>query len=67
MFGYDETTNEFTKFGEAVKEQGETSSHNPLGKKLVFDPKTGNFVVASKLNPFAAGDVVTEMTSKGFA
>lgn len=50
-------------FGEEVRKQGEGKSL----KKLVFDPSTGQFRQASKLNPFAAGDVVTEMTEKGFA
>lgn len=50
-------------FGEEIRKQGEGTS----SKKLMFDPVTGQFKQASKLNPFAAGDVVTEMTEKGFA
>lgn len=50
-------------FGEEVRKQGEGTS----SKKLMFDPKTGQFKQASKFNPFAAGEIVTEMTEKGFA
>ena len=59
----EELLKEDEKFGEEIKKQGEGKS----GKKLLFDPTTGQFNLASKLNPFAAGDVVTEMTEKGFA
>ena len=50
-------------FGEEVRKQGEGKS----SKKLMFDPTTGQFSQVSKLNPFASGEVVTEMTEKGFA
>ena len=50
-------------FGEEIKKQGEGTS----SKKLMFDPKTGQFAQVSKMNTFAAGEVVTEMTEKGFA
>lgn len=58
-----ELAKEEIEFGNEIKKQGEGSS----AKKLVFDPTTGQFRQASKLNPFATGDVVTEMTEKGFA
>lgn len=58
-----ELAKEEADFGKEVKKQGEGKSL----KKLVFDPATGQFKQASKLNPFATGDVVTEMTEKGFA
>ena len=58
-----ELAKEESDFGKEVKKQGEGKSL----KKLVFDPATGQFKQASKLNPFATGDVVTEMTEKGFA
>lgn len=63
MFGvkYDENLGEFA---EQVKEQGDGKV---MAKKLVFDPATGQFKTVSRLNPFSGGEVVTEMTEKGFA
>ena len=63
MFGvkYDEDLGEFA---EQVKEQGDGKV---MAKKLVFDPATGQFKTVSKLNLFSGGEVVTEMTEKGFA
>lgn len=63
MFGvkYDENLGEFA---EQVKEQGDGKV---MAKKLVFDPATGQFKTVSKLSPFSGGEVVTEMTEKGFA
>ena len=58
-----ELAKEEADFGNEVKKQGEGSS----SKKLVFDPATGQFKQASKMNPFTTGEVVTEMTEKGFA
>lgn len=63
MFGMKNEEN-LGEFAEQVKEQGDGKV---MAKKLVFDPATGQFKTVSKLNPFSGGEVVTEMTEKGFA
>jgi hypothetical protein len=40
---------------------------DPFGKDLEFDPATGQFKQVSKFGLRGDGDIVTEMTSKGFA
>lgn len=55
---------ELVKFGEQIKEQGENQGHTMMD--LVFDPISGDFKQVPKGNHHV-GDVVTEMTEKGFA
>jgi hypothetical protein len=50
------------EFGEEVRKQGQGTSLSQLN----FDPQTGEFIQRPK-GSSATGDVVTEMTDKGFA
>ena len=67
MFGIGENGNDIEAFAEDVKRQGEATGPDPFGKDLQFDPTTGQFKQVSKLGRHEDGDIVTEMTSKGFA
>ena len=69
MFGFTSKKDDgIEAFAEDVKRQGETSGLDPFGKDLQFDPATGQFKQVSKLfGGHKDGDIVTEMTSKGFA
>lgn len=67
MFGMGKKENDIEAFGEDVKRQGEATGLDPLGKDLEFDPATGQFKQVSKFGLRGDGDIVTEMTSKGFA
>ena len=51
-------------FGEEIRNQG--LNQGVSMKALVFDPISGDFVLMDK-NEVTAGDVVTDMTEKGFA
>lgn len=51
-------------FGEVIRDQGLNQGH--CMKDLVFDPVSGDFVLVDKGSAHE-GDVVTEMTEKGFA
>lgn len=68
MFGFGkQKVNELEAFADEVKKQGESSGMNPFGKDLEFDPTTGQFKQVSKFGGHGGGDIVTEMTEKGFA
>ena len=67
MFGINKKNDDLAVFAEDVKKQGETSGFDPFGKDLQFDPATGQFKIVSKFGMHGDGDIVTEMTSKGFA
>ena len=67
MFGIGSNNNDIEAFGEEVKRQGEATGLDPFGKDLEFDPSTGQFKQVSKFGGHGDGDIVTEMTSKGFA
>jgi hypothetical protein len=59
-----ELERELEQFGEQVKAQ----SHNgSTMMDLVFDPITGDFKQVPKGTKTGPGEVVTEMTKKGFA
>lgn len=66
MFGMGKKENDIEAFGEDVKRQGEATGLDPFGKDLEFDPTTGQFKQVSKFGLRGDGDIVTEMTSKGF-
>lgn len=55
---------ELEKFGEQIKEQGEKQGRTMMD--LVFDPISGDFKQVPKGEQHV-GDIVTEMTEKGFA
>ncbi len=55
---------EFERFGQQIKEQGEKQGHTMMD--LVFDPVSGDFKQVPKGEQHV-GDIVTEMTEKGFA
>lgn len=57
-------TQELRALGEGIREQGQNQGHSM--KDLVFDPITGDFVLVDK-GTAHEGDIVTEMTEKGFA
>lgn len=57
-------TQELQALGEGIREQGQNQGHSM--KDLVFDPITGDFVLVDKGSAHE-GDIVTEMTEKGFA
>lgn len=68
MFGFgNKKDGGIEAFAEDVKKQGEASGFDPFGKDLQFDPATGQFKQVSKFERRGDGDIVTEMTSKGFA
>lgn len=67
MFGFGKKSDDIEAFAEDVKRQGEASGFDPFGKDLQFDPTTGQFKQVSKFGGRGDGDIVTEMTSKGFA
>ena len=67
MFGMGKKENDIEAFGEDVKRQGEATGLDLFGKDLEFDPATGQFKQVSKFGLRSDGDIVTEMTSKGFA
>lgn len=69
MFGFSNKKDDSIEaFAEDVKRQGEVSGFDPFGKDLQFDPTTGQFKQVSKFfGRHKDGDIVTEMTSKGFA
>ena len=67
MFGMGSNDNDIEAFAEDVKRQGEATGPDPFGKDLQFDPTTGQFRQVSKFGGRGDGDIVTEMTSKGFA
>ena len=52
------------EFGEGIREQGQNQGQSM--KDLVFDPITGDFILVDKGEEHE-GDIVTEMTEKGFA
>lgn len=58
------TTQEQQNLGEGIREQGLNQGHSMTD--LVFDPITGDFVLVNK-GEAHEGDIVTEMTEKGFA
>lgn len=58
------TNQEQQTLGEGIREQGLNQGHSM--KDLVFDPITGDFILVDK-GSVQEGDVVTEMTEKGFA
>lgn len=59
------TERELNKLGESVRDQG-INQESAL-TDLVFDPSTGEFKQVPKGTKTGPGDVVTEMTEKGFA
>lgn len=67
MFGIGKGSDNLDGIMADVKKQGESSGLNPLGTALEFDPTTGQFKTVPKLGKHDAGDIVTEMTEKGFA
>ena len=67
MFGIGKKSDDIVAFAEDVKKQGEATGFDPFGKDLQFDPATGQFKTVSKFGTHGDGDIVTEMTSKGFA
>ena len=67
MFGLGNKEDDLIAFADDVKRQGEATGADPFGKDLQFDPATGQFKQVSKLSRHGDGDIVTEMTSKGFA
>lgn len=58
------TNQEQQEFGEEIRQQGRNQGHSM--KDLVFNPVTGDFELVDK-GTAHEGDVVTEMTEKGFA
>ena len=58
------TTQEQQRLGEGIREQGRNQGHSMTD--LVFDPISGDFVLVNK-DEVHEGDIVTEMTEKGFA
>lgn len=52
------------ELGEGVREQGQNQGSSM--NDLVFDPITGDFKLVKKGEEIE-GDIVTEMTEKGFA
>ena len=58
------TTQEQENLGEVIRDQGINQGHSM--KDLVFDPISGDFVLVDKGSEHE-GDIVTEMTEKGFA
>ena len=68
MFGFgNKNDGDIEAFAEDVKKQGKAFGLDPFGKDLKFDPATGQFKQVSKFGGRGDGDIVTEMTSKGFA
>ena len=59
-----EYSNEFERFGEQIKRQGENQGGTMT--QLVYNPDTGEFEQVAKGSAHV-GDVVTEMREKGFA
>ena len=59
------TDNQLNNLAEDVREEGYNSSSSM--KDLVFDPETGEFRQVQKGTHTGNGEVVTEMTNKGFA
>ena len=59
------TENQLNGLAEDVREEGYNSSNSM--KDLVFDPVTGEFKQVVKGTHTGRGEVVTEMTNKGFA
>lgn len=59
------TEKELSQLGESVRDQG-IRQESAL-TDLVFDPTTGEFKQVPKGTQSDPGDVVTEMTEKGFA
>ena len=57
-------TQQREEFGNAIREQGLNQGHSM--NDLVFDPISGDFVLVDK-GATHEGDIVTEMTEKGFA
>lgn len=57
-------TQQQEQFGEIIREQGQNQGR--CMKDLVFDPVSGDFVLVDK-GSAREGDIVTEMTEKGFA
>ena len=55
---------EFERFGEQIKKQGENQGGTMT--QLVYNPETGEFEQVAKGSAHV-GDVVTDMTEKGFA
>ena len=67
MFGIEKGSDNLAGVMADVKAQGESMGLNPLGTALEFDPMTGQFKTVPKLSSHNEGDIVTEMTEKGFA
>ena len=59
------TNEELNRLSEEVREQGLNQGSSM--KDLVFDPVTGDFRQVPRGSHHGDGDVVTEMTNKGFA
>lgn len=59
------TTDELNKLAEEVREEGLNQGSSM--KDLVYDPVTGDFRQVPRGTHHGDGDVVTEMTDKGFA
>ena len=57
-------TQELQELGEGIRVQGQNQGHSM--KDVVFDPVSGDFVLVDKGSAHE-GDIVTEMTEKGFA
>ena len=55
---------EHQEFGEVIRDQGQKPGHSM--KDLVFDPISGDFILVDK-GSAQEGDIVTDMTEKGFA
>lgn len=56
---------ELVRFGEQIKEQGVNQGRTMMN--LVYDPVSGDFRQVPKGEMCVVGDIVTEMTEKGFA
>ena len=59
------TNEELNRLSEEVREEGLNQGSSM--KDLVFDPVTGDFRQVPRGSHRGEGDVVTEMTNKGFA
>ena len=55
---------EFENFGEQIKEQGKNQGNAMT--QLVYNPETGDFEQVAR-GAGHVGDIVTDMTEKGFA
>ena len=67
MFGIGKGSDNLDGIMADVKKQGESSGLNPLGTALEVGRSSRQFKPVRKLGKHDAGDIVTEMTEKGFA